>query len=931
MVSLYEAKEWVMTSIICFLAFNYRTVLMHKGQSFAQRSHPTIAHVLTHHGKRLSVTFLGVIILIICYCAKVSWEAFCCASIACIYICYQQDTSNFFGQSRKFGNDLMLKFFNNKRRNRRIPFKRIGDLPDTKANSALLRRQGSAVDTFPDAGSANVQRRPSKALGKSQSKEILLENQPATADSKHKRKKNNRKGSLCTSSTQDNVSIDQGSTTIGSGRSPPNKFGSRLSDYSLNHMSSPTLTVPLAGFPGDSHEASLQAFVEDDSETEPVVVTPKSVDGDWIVVDKKSTNVAAKKATEKEEGASRSSSKITTAPPSPAPFMALNGNWKGKQQESGKQSMGILAPPPGLTPAPQEKKHEGTKREREEGTSGGKGKGVALSLEKLPYPPGLGFSNHPVKSDKVPVVKVGRNNNQDVIVSPHGRTSSTAGDRDNPNSIKLAEFMDLCFSQDPKTTPRTSERENSVWDKIETVSSSKRSISPPLGPVVRKSVNQKSCETSITPRIPTAPLSPPPPIPTTPSSMRSSIEPRITLGSGFLKLPGEIIYIDQDKCESREATDESGDFKMPIKKKSVRSWEGKEENKENVNPKVWVPKKKEEKEEEKKKEEKEEEKKQEEKKEEKKQEEKKEDAADKAKVEKMDELLAPEETPISSLENLYKSSLAEFFENMGMEADEDEEILARSQSRFTISINDEPVQSVKTPSQAHSFFIPVGITPDGTKFRTILSEPLSKSDGYSSTSDDEDTDDKSSSQLKKQKNPAWSIGAEKHFEGKCQPCGFYYKKECRNGSECVYCHMCPKTELKRRKKDKVAEMRRDESMKQQQQKLPKRKNGVSGRKRRDLVALSHATQILTSSLGNSGFDDHLLGPTNHHLTGPPVALGMGLAMRDVEGMPHYGDWGERAYWGAPFEYDNLSSHLNSANDSRSGGMNASDPEYLSSI
>jgi len=63
------------------------------------------------------------------------------------------------------------------------------------------------------------------------------------------------------------------------------------------------------------------------------------------------------------------------------------------------------------------------------------------------------------------------------------------------------------------------------------------------------------------------------------------------------------------------------------------------------------------------------------------------------------------------------------------------------------------------------------------------------------------------------KQPSWSVGAEKHFEGTCSPCGFYYKKECHNGASCPYCHMCSKAELRRRKREKVVQVRKEEAMK----------------------------------------------------------------------------------------------------------------------
>jgi hypothetical protein len=45
----------------------------------------------------------------------------------------------------------------------------------------------------------------------------------------------------------------------------------------------------------------------------------------------------------------------------------------------------------------------------------------------------------------------------------------------------------------------------------------------------------------------------------------------------------------------------------------------------------------------------------------------------------------------------------------------------------------------------------------------------------------------------------------------CQPCAWFYKSSgCKNGRECFYCHLCPKEELKTRKKEKVARLRQQQ-------------------------------------------------------------------------------------------------------------------------
>jgi len=39
----------------------------------------------------------------------------------------------------------------------------------------------------------------------------------------------------------------------------------------------------------------------------------------------------------------------------------------------------------------------------------------------------------------------------------------------------------------------------------------------------------------------------------------------------------------------------------------------------------------------------------------------------------------------------------------------------------------------------------------------------------------------------------------------CKPCAFIYTEEgCENGMSCVFCHLCPQGEKKRRQKEKKA-------------------------------------------------------------------------------------------------------------------------------
>merc|ERR1719235_533074 len=53
----------------------------------------------------------------------------------------------------------------------------------------------------------------------------------------------------------------------------------------------------------------------------------------------------------------------------------------------------------------------------------------------------------------------------------------------------------------------------------------------------------------------------------------------------------------------------------------------------------------------------------------------------------------------------------------------------------------------------------------------------------------------------------WSIGSADHELGTCKPCAFLWKDVkqpgCQNGQDCVFCHLCPPGEVKRRKKTKM--------------------------------------------------------------------------------------------------------------------------------
>jgi len=60
------------------------------------------------------------------------------------------------------------------------------------------------------------------------------------------------------------------------------------------------------------------------------------------------------------------------------------------------------------------------------------------------------------------------------------------------------------------------------------------------------------------------------------------------------------------------------------------------------------------------------------------------------------------------------------------------------------------------------------------------------------------------------KEPALSTGSKLHHSGGCKPCAWYWKQSgCLNGQACSYCHLCPAEELKKRKRAKIASMRKD--------------------------------------------------------------------------------------------------------------------------
>lgn len=58
-------------------------------------------------------------------------------------------------------------------------------------------------------------------------------------------------------------------------------------------------------------------------------------------------------------------------------------------------------------------------------------------------------------------------------------------------------------------------------------------------------------------------------------------------------------------------------------------------------------------------------------------------------------------------------------------------------------------------------------------------------------------------------SPSISQGSAQHGSGNCRPCVWYWKSRgCQNGGDCFHCHLCPKGEIKWRKKAKMEELRK---------------------------------------------------------------------------------------------------------------------------
>eukprot|EP00930_Biecheleria_cincta_P074204 TRINITY_DN613_c0_g1_i3.p1 TRINITY_DN613_c0_g1~~TRINITY_DN613_c0_g1_i3.p1 ORF type:complete len:429 (+),score=78.94 TRINITY_DN613_c0_g1_i3:30-1316(+) len=54
-----------------------------------------------------------------------------------------------------------------------------------------------------------------------------------------------------------------------------------------------------------------------------------------------------------------------------------------------------------------------------------------------------------------------------------------------------------------------------------------------------------------------------------------------------------------------------------------------------------------------------------------------------------------------------------------------------------------------------------------------------------------------------------SVGSRLHASGECKPCSWFWKPQgCKNGKDCLHCHVCPEGEVRRKKKAKAAETRK---------------------------------------------------------------------------------------------------------------------------
>lgn len=70
----------------------------------------------------------------------------------------------------------------------------------------------------------------------------------------------------------------------------------------------------------------------------------------------------------------------------------------------------------------------------------------------------------------------------------------------------------------------------------------------------------------------------------------------------------------------------------------------------------------------------------------------------------------------------------------------------------------------------------------------------------------------------KERRGRWSIGSKHHDQGRCKPCAWVWKASgCVNGQRCEFCHTCELGQMKVRKKERIAVMKKKQERKQQVQ------------------------------------------------------------------------------------------------------------------
>jgi len=104
--------------------------------------------------------------------------------------------------------------------------------------------------------------------------------------------------------------------------------------------------------------------------------------------------------------------------------------------------------------------------------------------------------------------------------------------------------------------------------------------------------------------------------------------------------------------------------------------------------------------------------------------------------------------------------------------------------------------------------------------QSVLSSLTDHSTLHQGESDHDSEASTTDSPTEKSLVPTDGIAAERnsdmfrlHELGQCTPCNyFWYKVDgCRQGSDCSFCHYCPKGEIKKRKKDKMRQLRKSKN------------------------------------------------------------------------------------------------------------------------